>query len=663
MQHSDLKEFISELDPNLTLPKRINAVVAALGETEGSSKENVAAMEQILAEKIGYQKEDKGSQAKIQRQYDSSLIKQAIAEAELEIQFERTNHEQARQSSFQTKRYQGVLNSLYGKEPAMQGFDKKSPEEQGAFYIQKLEAALKKFPRATAPDVSDTEIVKNYRAILELYNLTLDLDYAKPIILAQPNGQELHAKYAAMQNNMAILNGRAFLMASPYYSEIDYAQLMRTPMDLNLKEALAEHANDLDSGSLKPDIYMIETLQENLKTCRKEALEKLLPKSGAGTVEHFGADGKSLDENQKETALSIGAPLLTKITGQNDEVSIKAFLPSSPFSSGVEELSPEQYLDYARGASRAEIADLALELDQSKSFLRGSSDQFKDMNAALERLYSHNLSTTAATPSTQNLLSRKDALEELLESTNAYLQYKAQSRAGTDTVADYSKLGKNKYEQDHINAALKLRSYAQAKLDVYNLLEQDGDFMARAAANEEALRNAPNPGTRNEIANLRAACAQRNPEPWEVRDGGERMEQLHHAVGRDLRKLAEFACLDRPLDATEKAEIRTRMARAVALDLVRSERASNKSPEIGNLERAAAQNPEKFVAGVAKSKPFQKAMDKITPENLTEMLSGNGIQNIRQEMLAQAASVGAKPAAPAKVPEAVQPAVQAGPKV
>ena len=168
MQHSDLKVFIGELDPNLTSPKRINAVVAALGETEGSSKENVAAMEQILAEKIGYQKEDKGSLAKIQRQYDSSLIKQAIAEAELEIAFERTNHEQAKQPNFQTKRYMGVLNSLYGKEPEMQGFDKKSLEEQGAFYIRKLEEALEKFPRATAPDVSDTEIVENYRAVLEL---------------------------------------------------------------------------------------------------------------------------------------------------------------------------------------------------------------------------------------------------------------------------------------------------------------------------------------------------------------------------------------------------------------------------------------------------------------------------------------------------------------
>ena len=56
-------------------------------------------------------------------------------------------------------------------------------------------------------------------------------------------------------------------------------------------------------------------------------------------------------------------------------------------------------------------------------------------------------------------------------------------------------------------------------------------------------------------------------------------------------------------------------------------------------------------------------MDKITPENLRGMLSGNGIQNIRQEMLAQAASVGAKPAAPAKAPEIAQPEAKPGPMV
>ena len=187
--------------------------------------------------------------------------------------------------------------------------------------------------------------------------------------------------------------------------------------------------------------------------------------------------------------------------------------------------------------------------------------------------------------------------------------------------------------------------------------------MARAAANEEALRNAPNPGTRNEIASLRAACAQRNPEPWAVRDGGERVAQLHHAVGRDLRRLAELACLDRPLDSIEKAEIRTRMARAVALDLVRSERASNESNKMGNLESAAAQNPEKFAAGVAKSKPFQKAMEKITPANLKEMLFNNGIQAIRNGMLNQAASLSAKPDAPAKAPAPVQPEAKPNPQV
>lgn len=580
----------------------------------------------------------------------------------MEIAFERTNHEQVSKVSG-ARRYHGVLNDLYGNEPEMQGFFEKSPAEQGAVFVKKLEEALAKFPKAATPDVSDAEIMQNYRTILELYNLTFELDNAKEAIQAQPNGQELYNKYVLLQSNMAILNGRAFLMASPYYSKIDYEQLLRTPMDFNTEMEITSHANDLDSLSLKADINMVKTLQDNLFLCRQEALAKILPKAGEGTVEYFGDAGKLLNTDQKDIVLRVGAPLLVKVTGQDGAVSCKAFIPPSSFYVGVNELTPEQYLDYSRGASRDEIADLASSLDKSMSILRGSSDRFKDMNAALERLYSHNLSSIAATPSTQNLLSSMDALEELLESANAYLQYKAQSRAGTDTVADYSKLGKNQYEQDHINEALKLRNYAQSKLDVYNLLEQDSAFMARAAANEEALRNAPENSTGKDIANLRAVCAQRNPEPWEVRNGGEQIAQLHHAVGRDLRKLAAFACLDRPLDATEKVEIRTRMARAVALDLIRSERASNQSNEMGNLENAAAQNLEKFAAGVAKSKPFQNAMDKLTPDKLKEMLSENGIQAIRNGMLNQAASLGAKPAAPVKAPEAVQPAVKGGPQV
>lgn len=662
MTHEDLKSFISQLDPNLTTNERIYQTVNELNTIEEDSnlEANIASMEKMLAETVGYQKKAETSQAKALRQLNSIMIKQAIAEAELEIAFERTNHKKARDKNYQTKRYLGTLNSLYGNEPEMQGFDKKSPEEQYAFYVRKMEEALAKFPKATDPDVSDTEIVQNYRTILELYILTFDVNSAKAIFdTVKPEGQKLYKKYSVLQNNLALLNGRAFLMASPYYSEIDYAQILRTPLDSNTKEALADHANALDSKSLKPDINMLQTLQENLKICREEALENLLPKKGEGTVEYFGGDGKILNPLQKDDALRTGAPLLLQITDQNGVVTPRILTSPTPFSIRMADMAPEEYLDQIRSADRAELTDLASVMEKSIGGFRGSSDRFKDMQSAFVQLYS--LSSTA--PTTQNLLSKKDMLEELLESANAYLKFKSQSRAGTDSVEDYSKLGKNQYEQTHINAALKMLDYAQRKLGVSNLLMQDSDFMARAATNEEALRNAAKNSTRKDIANLRATCTQRNPEPWVVREGGENVEKLHHAVGRDLRRLAELACLDRPLDAIEKAEVNTRMARAVALDLVRSERASNQSNEMGKLESAAAQNPEKFAASVAKSKPFQKAMDKMTPEKLKGILADNGIQTIRQGMLSQAVSVGTKPSAPVKAPEPVQPTVQSAPKV
>lgn len=689
MTHEEVKnliENISKLYPKLTTKAdRINKIVETMGRTNvyanvladnapraqnydtifredtAAIKKNIASMEKMLVENTGFKKVALSETKARERYINSNMMKQVIAEEEYAIQFERTNHEQAKKISG-ARRYLGVLNSLYGNDSDMQGFHEMSLEQQGELYFKKFNDALAAFPDVMTPDISDTEIKNNYRTILELYNLTFEVNNAREAFLKLPHGSEIVEKCSLLQSNMAVLNARAYLMASPYYAELDFDQILRTPINHDTFMALADHAETFDDV-LKSDLYLLKTLKDNLAICRQEAIDKFLPKEGEGRVEYFGGDGKPMRFEDRNTALGGVVPLLLKVTDRDGNVSVKTILPASPTSLDMEQLTPEQYLDYARGVGRTEIGDMASELDQSVSFFRGSSDQFKDMTAALERLYSHNLSNNASTPSTQNLLGSKDVLEELLESANAYLQYKAQSRAGTDTVKDYSNLGKNQYEQDRINKALKLRDYAQFKLNVYNLLELNSDFNARAATKEEALRNAVENSTQKDIANLRATCTQRNPEPWVVREGGENVEKLHHAVARDLRRLAELACLDRPLDAIEKAEVNTRMARAVALDLVRSERASSQSNEMGKLETAAAQNPEKFAASVAKSKPFQKAMDKMTPEKLKGILADNGIQTIRLGMLSQAVSVGTKPSAPVKAPEPVQPTVQSAPKV
>lgn len=643
MNHQKLKEFVYELDPNLTADERTNETVAALGQAEGNLAENVATIEKLFTEKFGYKKEAENSPNKMQRRRDSDLMRQAIAKAELELWFERTNHERSNKMDFNGKRYLGVLNMLYGNESEMEKVCNASQKEQGAFYLKKLEAALERFPRYNAHDVSNAEIAENLPTILELYNLTLDLDAAKPLILDQPNGQELHAKYADLQSYMAVLTGRAFLIASPYYSEIDYGQLMHTKMDLDLVGSLTDCAANLDPDSLKADINLIDTLQGHLVNCRKITLGKILPKAGGATVEYFSSNGKALDNAQTDIALGTGATLLVKVTGQDDAVSVRPLHPHDLFSTGMEEQTPEQFLDANRRADRKEISDLASMLEKTDSRFISSSSSFKKMRTALERLQ-----VTSSVHSTQNLLSNTDALEELLESCNSYLQFKAQSRFKTDTVADYSKLGKNKYEQERINAALKLREYAQSKLDVYKLLQQDAAFQTRAAQKEEQLQNGAENDTRKNIADLRATCLQRNQEPWTILDGGEKVAQLHHAVNRDLRRLSEFACLERPLDSVEKAEIRTRMARAVALDLIRCERVGAETDKMGALESVAAQDPEKFAAGIAKSSPFLKMTDKMTPDKLKTILSDNGIQDIRKAMLSQAVSTEGKQKSPAK---------------
>lgn len=75
MNHQDLKTTIEELNPDLTPEQRLSETVAALSQTEGNFKENVAAMEKLFTEKIGYKKEDNSSQAKMQRQHDSNMVR------------------------------------------------------------------------------------------------------------------------------------------------------------------------------------------------------------------------------------------------------------------------------------------------------------------------------------------------------------------------------------------------------------------------------------------------------------------------------------------------------------------------------------------------------------------------------------------------------------
>ena len=81
MNHQKLKEFVYELDTNLTADERTNETVAALGQAEGNLAENVATIEKLFTEKFGYKKEAENSPDKEQRHRDSDLIRQAIAKA------------------------------------------------------------------------------------------------------------------------------------------------------------------------------------------------------------------------------------------------------------------------------------------------------------------------------------------------------------------------------------------------------------------------------------------------------------------------------------------------------------------------------------------------------------------------------------------------------
>ena len=286
------------------------------------------------------------------------------------------------------------------------------------------------------------------------------------------------------------------------------------------------------------------------------------------------------------------------------------------------------------------------------------------MQSALTKL-SELAETLNEQPTPQQLKDLRKRLRALEDTSKAYLERKREEKhlgAGEELV------GKNDREQDRIDAANAIQTFAREKLSLLNL----SDRLAKADLAES--RKMKQESVWRGAANQNAAGEQMGKEEKRIRDAfgppdyqpdgdvfgrcyndfagitdvpgpdGERDDRLPvfstfmtaQRAGTKLVQLARKQSLTR-----EDQELaRGCIATITAMDLILQERGGElRATEAGPVEKELIENPERFVKGIEKAPLFQKVTADLNPRKLTYFLENQGGRHIAGAMLEKAREI------------------------
>ena len=286
------------------------------------------------------------------------------------------------------------------------------------------------------------------------------------------------------------------------------------------------------------------------------------------------------------------------------------------------------------------------------------------MQSALTKL-SKLTETLNEKPISQQLKDLRKQLRALEDTSKAYLERKREEKhlgAGEELV------GKNDREQDRIDAANAIQTFAREKLSLLNL----SDRLAKADLAES--RKMKQESVWRGAANQNAAGEQMGKEEKMIRDAfgppdyqpdgdvfgrcyndfagitdvpgpdGERDDRLPvfstfmtaQRAGTKLVQLARKQSLTR-----EDQELaRGCIATITAMDLILQERGGElQATEAGPVEKKLIEDPTRFVNGIEKEPLFQKATADLNPRKLAYFLENQGGRHIAGAMLEKAREI------------------------
>lgn len=579
-----------------------------------------------------------------------------------------------KQRSFQTfLDYSGAPGAEEKNAQLHSLFTKGTPQEQKEYIIRSLrESPYTHLTLEQANSMSDREVVDSFQKMLPLFFMLNEIDsmLSHEYLPFTPEEKEFLLGLKLTQDAVGLLQGRMNMIANPYYEILHYERFTKVDaveaenkyVDAvrmyTKQDAYGHYVNNLGLIQMEKGYLIGERLAHSMEELGLDM----------ETLTVWNAQGESVPKDNIAVTLQMGGTILLQSPGG----AAYAF-QMDPQNDQPKPISPEEPRKSLARVVKAGLGkpleDLVDQVDDADRRVWWGSSQFKEMQAALTKL-SELAETLNEQPTPQQLKDLRKQLRALEDTSKAYLERKREEKhlgAGEELV------GKNDREQDRIDAANAIQTFAREKLSLLNLSDRlvkadlaesrkmKRESVWRGAANQNAageqmgkeekmIRDAFGPPdyqpdgfvfSRYDFGGIRDV-----PVPGDERGvlnrvmGGVRpvwwTAQNAHMACTHLEELARKQSLTREDQELAKGYI----AAITAVDLVLLGRGGKRQvTEAGSVEKKLAEDPIRFVNGIEKEPLFQKATADLNPRKLAYFLENQGGRHIAGAMLEKAREI------------------------
>lgn len=521
-------------------------------------------------------------------------------------------------------------------------FTKGTPQEQKEYLIRNLrESPYAHLTLEQANSMSDREVVDSFQKMLPLSFMIGEIDsmLSRGYFPFTPEEKEFLLGLKPTQDAIGLLQSRMNMIANPYYEifhDERFTKVDAVEARSMYTDAVGESRSEDSYAHYVDNLGLIQTAKRFLIGERfAHSMEELGLDMETITVRN--AQGESVPKDDITETLQLGGTILL----QSPVGAVYAF-QMDPQNDQPKHISPEEARkSLARGVKAGlgeSLEDLVDQVDDADRRVWWGSSQFKEMRAALTKL-SDLAETLNEQPTPQQLKDLRKQLRALEDTSKAYLERKREEK---HLGAGEALVGKNDREQDRIDAANAIQTFAREKLSLLNLsdrlakvdLAESRKMKQKSVWRGAANRNAAGEQMGKEEKMIRDAFGPPDYQPegdvfncydfgW-IRDvpvPGNKRGALNQELGGNhpvwwTAQDARLAC--KHLEALASKQSLTRedqelargyIATITAIDLILQERGGELRPtEAGSVEKKLAEDPESFINGVEKEPLFQKAI-------------------------------------------------------
>ena len=543
-----------------------------------------------------------------------------------------------------------------------------TPQEQKEYILRNLrQSRYAHLTLEQANSMSDREVVDSFQEMLPLFFMLSEIDHMLSLGYLPFTSEEKKFLLGLKptQDAIGLLQGRMNMIANPYYEIFHYERFTKVhaaEAENMYSNAVGDYTNQDAYGHYVKNLGLIQFGKCQLIGERfAHSMEELGLDMETLTVRN--AQGESVSKDDIAETLQLGGTILL----QSPVGAVYAF-QMDPQNDQPKHISPkEARKSLARGVKAGlgeSLENLVDQVDDADHRVWWGSSQFKEMQSALTKL-SELAETLNEQPTPQQLKDLRKRLRALEDTSKAYLERKREEKhlgAGEELV------GKNDREQDRIDAANAIQTFAREKLSLLNLSDRlakvdlaesrkmKQESVWKGAANQNAageqmgkeekmIRDAFGPPDYQPDGDVFGRCYNDFagitdvPGPDGKRDDRLPVFSTFMTAQRAATKLVQLA-RKQSLTREDQELARGCIATITAMDLILQERGGElQATEAGPVEKKLIEDPTRFVKGIEKAPLFQKATADLNPRKLTYFLENQGGRHIAGAMLEKAREI------------------------